>query len=87
MGRIIFELSGFFLLPFLCYAGFLMWVHKHPKAAKQIFKSKALVIQSLIGLALVAVVLLLIGFVEVPHQGGYAPAVFKDGKLIPGRVE
>ena len=87
MGRILFELSGFFALPFLCYAGFLIWQHKHPRAAKAIFKSKALIIQSLIGLVLVASVLLLIGFLEESHKGGYAPAVFRDGKLIPGRVE
>lgn len=87
MWRIIFELAGFFLLPFLAYAGFLIWQERHPRAARQIFKQKALIIQSLIGLAVVAAVLLLIGFVEEPHRGGYTPAIFKDGRLTPGKLE
>lgn len=87
MGRIVFELSGFFFLPFIAYALFLIWSEKHPRAAKKILHAKALQIQTVIGLALVVTVLLVLGLSD-PHQtGGYAPAVFKDGKVVPGQVQ
>lgn len=86
MGRIIFELSGFFFLPFLCYAAFLIWQQKHPRAAKQILSARALQIQTLIGLALVVAALLIFGLADEHRTGGYSPAVFKDGKLIEGKV-
>lgn len=87
MGRILFEIGGFFFVPFVAYAAFLMWQGRHPQAAKQIFKRKALLIQSLIGLVLMALVVLFIGFTDEVHQGAYRPAVFKDGKLVPGTIE
>ena len=87
MGRIVFELSGFFFLPFLCYAVFLIWEERHPRAAKRILKGKALQVQALIGLIFVAGVLLFAGLTDRKSTGGYVPAVVKDGKLIPGRVE
>jgi hypothetical protein len=87
MGRIIFELSGFFLLPFLSYAIFLVWQQRHPSAAKAILTKRALQIQTLIGLAFVAGALLFFGLTDPHKTGAYVPAVVKDGKLIPGRVE
>jgi len=87
MGRVIFELSGFFFLPFIAYAAFLMWQHRHPRAAKHILKAKALQVQTLLGLVFVVGALLFIGLSEDKHTGAYSPAVVKDGKLIPGRVE
>jgi Family of unknown function (DUF6111) len=87
MGRVIFELSGFFFLPFLAYAVFLIWREKHPRAAKAILTRKALQVQALIGLALVVTVLLVLGMNDPHRTGGYAPAVFKDGKLTPGSVQ
>lgn len=87
MGRIIFELSGFFFLPFLSYAVFLIWQQKHPNAARQILTRRALQIQALIGIVLVVAALLFLGLADEQRIGGYAPAVFKDGKLIPGRIE
>ncbi len=87
MGRIIFELSGFFFLPFLCYAAFLVWQQKHPRAAKAILTKRALQVQTLIGLIFVVLALLVVGFADTKRTGSYSPAVFKDGKLVPGRVE
>jgi Family of unknown function (DUF6111) len=87
MARLFLELAGFFLLPFLAYAGFLIWRGRNPGAAKALMNRKALQIQTIIGLALVVLVLLLAALTDTPHQGGYSPAVFKDGKLVPGRVE
>lgn len=87
MARIIFELAGFFVLPFMAYAAFLVWQHRHPSAARAIFRRKALMVQSLIGLGIVAAFLLAFGFSQEPHRGAYAPAVFKDGTLVPGRVD
>ncbi|KAF0231400.1 MAG: hypothetical protein FD175_701 [Beijerinckiaceae bacterium] len=87
MGRVIFELSGFFFLPFLAYAAFLVWQQKHPRAARQILTKRALQIQALIGLICVVMALLVLGLNDPHRTGGYAPAVFKDGKLVPGRVE
>ena len=86
MSRVIFELSGFFFLPFLTYALFLIWREKHPRAAKAILTRKALQIQALLGLALVVSVLLVLGFNDPHRTGGYSPAVFRDGKLVPGQV-
>lgn len=87
MGRIIFELSGFFLLPFISYAAFLIWQHRHPRAAKQILKARALQIQTLIGLIFVVFALVVLGLADEHRTGGYSPAIFRDGQLIPGRVE
>ena len=87
MARIVFELAGFFFLPFLAYAGFLIYSHKHPRAAKKIFGKRALLIQSLVGLVIVAGVLMFVGLSDPSHVGPYSPAVFKDGKLVPGRVD
>jgi hypothetical protein len=87
MARIIFELAGFFLLPFLSYAAFLIWQERHPRAARAILKARALQIQSLIGLVLVVLALIAFGLADEHRTGGYAPAVFRDGRLIPGRIE
>lgn len=87
MARVVFELAGFFFLPFLAYAAFLVVSQKNPAAVKQMFERKPLLIQSFIGLLAVALVLLILGFSDQPHIGGYSPAVFKDGKLIPGSVK
>lgn len=87
MGRIVFELSGFFFLPFLCYAAFLIWQERHPRAARRILTRKALQVQALIGLIFVAGALLIVGLTDRQSTGAYVPAVVKDGKLIPGRVE
>ncbi len=87
MGRILFEIGGFFFVPFVAYAAFLMWQGRHPQAAKQMFERKALLVQTLIGLILMAAVVLFIGFTDEAHKGAYSPAVFKDGKLVPGSIE
>lgn len=87
MSRIIFELSGFFFLPFIAYAAFLIWSEKHPRAAKRVLHAKALQIQALIGLAFVVAALLVAGLGDPHRTGAYAPAVFKDGKVVPGRVQ
>ena len=87
MGRVVFELAGFFFLPFLAYALFLVWHYRNPREVKRVFSQKAFVIQSLIGLALMLIALLAVGFLDQPHKGGYSPAVFKDGQLVPGRVQ
>lgn len=87
MGRVFFELSGFFFLPFLAYAGFLIWRDKHPRAAKAILTRKALQVQALAGLVLVVGALLVLGLNDPHRTGGYSPAVFRDGKLVPGQVK
>jgi heme/copper-type cytochrome/quinol oxidase subunit 1 len=87
MARVIFELAGFFFVPFLAYAAFVIWVGKHPREAKKIFEKKAFLIQTIIGLALMAGVLLFLGFTDAPNRGAYQPAVFKDGKLVPGSIQ
>ncbi|PPD13766.1 MAG: hypothetical protein CTY25_10910 [Methylobacterium sp.] len=87
MGRILFEIGGFFFVPFVAYAAFLVWQGRHPQAAKQIFERKALLVQTLIGLVLMALVVLFIGLTDEAHRGAYRPAVFKDGQLVPGKVE
>jgi hypothetical protein len=87
MARIVFELAGFFILPFLVYAGFLIWQQRNPRAAKKILTRKALQWQTLIGVALMAAVLVIYGLADERHTGPYSPAIFKDGQLTPGRVE
>jgi hypothetical protein len=87
MGRIVFELSGFFFLPFLCYAAFLVWQERHPRAAMAILTRRALQVQALAGLILVAAMLLIFGLSDQKKTGAYVPAVVRDGQLIPGRVE
>lgn len=87
MTRIVFELTGFFLLPFLCYAGFLILQQRNPRAARKILTRRALQWQTLAGVALMALVLVVYGLTDESHTGPYSPAVFKDGQLVPGRVE
>ncbi|MCZ8261701.1 MAG: DUF6111 family protein [Beijerinckiaceae bacterium] len=87
MTRIVFELTGFFLLPFLCYAGFLILQQRNPRAARKILTRRALQWQTLAGVALMALVLVVYGLTDESHTGAYSPAVFKDGQLVPGRVE
>lgn len=87
MARIVLELTGLFLLPFLAYAGFLVLSARDPAAAKRILTKRALQIQALVGLVVVAAFLLVAGLSEERHRGAYSPAIFKDGKLVPGRVE
>lgn len=87
MARIVFELAGFFLLPFVSYAIFLIWHYRNPREVKRVFSQKAFAVQSLIGLALMLVVMLAIGVLDERHRGGYSPAIFKDGKLVPGSVQ
>jgi hypothetical protein len=87
MGRILFEVGGFFFVPFLAYAIFLIWSDRNPQAAKRIFERKPLLIQTLIGMVLMVAVVLFIGFTDETHRGPYRPAVFKDGKLVPGGIE
>ncbi|MGL5447583.1 MAG: DUF6111 family protein [Rhabdaerophilum sp.] len=87
MARVIFELAGFFFLPFLAYAAFVIWMGKHPREAKKIFEKKAFLIQTIIGLALMAGVLLFLGISDQAQVGAYRPAVFKDGKLVPGSIQ
>ena len=87
MGRVIFELFGFFFLPFIAYAAFLIWQHEHPRAAKKVLHKKALQIQVLIGLVFVVAALLVLGLADDKRIGSYAPAVFKNGQLVPGKVE
>ncbi|CAN1539204.1 hypothetical protein MCEMSEM23_01692 [Rhabdaerophilaceae bacterium] len=87
MARIILEFIGFFFLPFVAYAAFLIWQAKNPQAAKLIFERKPLLIQTLIGLALMALVILVMGLTDERRTGGYQPAVFRDGQLVPGSIK
>lgn len=87
MGRIIFELAGFFILPFIAYAGFVIWQERHPRAARKVLHARALRIQALVGMIFVVASLLVFGLADEKRRGGYSPAVFKDGQLVPGRVE
>lgn len=87
MARIIVELVAVFLIPFLAYAGFLIFQARNPSAARAILQSRALVIQSLIGLIFVVLALLVFGLTDPRNTGAYRPAEFRDGQLVPGRVE
>jgi hypothetical protein len=87
MARILVELVAVFLIPFLAYAGFLIFRAKNPRAARAIMSSRALVIQSLIGLAFMVLSLLAFGLSDERNTGAYRPAEFRDGQLVPGRVE
>jgi Family of unknown function (DUF6111) len=87
MGRVIFELSGFFFLPFIAYAAFLIWQHGHPRAAHRVLHKKALQIQVLIGLIFVVAALFVLGLADEKRIGGYAPAEFRNGQLVPGKIE
>lgn len=87
MARIIFELSGFFFVPFLAYAAFLIVSRRNPAGVRAVFERKALVIQAFIGLLIMAAVLLAFGLSDEAHRGAYSPAVFKDGKLVPGHID
>jgi uncharacterized membrane protein YjgN (DUF898 family) len=87
MARIIVELVAVFLIPFLAYAGFLIFQARNPSAARAILQSRALVIQSLIGLVLMVLALLAYGLADEQHRGAYRPAEFKNGQLVPGKVD
>jgi len=87
MARLLITLVGVFLLPFLAYVAFLVLYRRDPQAMRAALRKRAILIQALVGLALMALTLIAFAVLDERKQGGYRPAEFRDGTFIPGRVE
>lgn len=76
-----------FLLPFMISAAYHVLVRKHP------FSGALLKIMSVMKLAIAGLILVIIGLLLLAQFGGsdrdgvYTPAVYKDGRIIPGRID
>ncbi len=76
-----------FLLPFAVSAAYQVLVRKHP------FSSALLKVMSVMKLAVIGLVLAIVGLILLAQFGGadrdgvYTPAIYKDGKIIPGHID
>lgn len=87
MLRVVLVNFLLFLLPFAIYAVFLLLTR--PKGAKSdLWREMPLLGLFCAGTALVvAVMVFFVSFSGAPREGTYKPAEFRDGKLVPGRVD
>ncbi len=85
MLRSSLEVLALFALPFIAYFLFIM-VRGRPVEALAADHSAQMPRLILAGILCAVLGVLLLGFFEDRKLGAYAPAEFKDGKLIPGQL-
>jgi hypothetical protein len=87
MIRVLIENLMLFLLPAALYLSFAMLRREAGTPTAAVLNGAPLLMLSLLGASLVMAVLALNGHVGDGKPGqAYEPAVFKDGKVIPGRM-
>lgn len=89
--RIVVENVILFLMPAAFYIGYRLLVQRSGQTPRQVMDEAPLVILFLAGIALIAATLVIFGVRGAEDEGragqAYEPSVYKDGKLIPGRVK
>ena len=89
--RIVIENVILFLIPAITYIAFVMLVRRTGQTPRQIMDEAPLLLLFLAGVAMIAAVLLIFGVRGAEDEGragqAYEPSVYKDGKLIPGKVK
>ncbi len=87
MIRVLIENLLLFLLPTALYVSFALLVRPSDRSAVQVINRAPILTLAILGASLVAIVLSVFGNVGDGKPGqAYEPAVFKDGKVIPGHM-
>lgn len=88
MIRVFIESLMLFLAPTVLYVSFALLTRRDNTSSVAIISRAPILTLALLGASLVALVLSLFGNVGDGKPGqAYEPAVFKDGKVIPGRMK
>ena len=88
MIRVFIESLMLFLAPTVLYVSFALLTRRDNTSSVAIITRAPILTLALLGASLVALVLSLFGNVGEGKPGqAYEPAVFKDGKVIPGRMK
>ena len=88
MIRVFIESLMLFLAPTVLYVSFALLTRRDNTSSVAIISRAPILTLALLGASLVALVLSLFGNVGEGKPGqAYEPAVFKDGKVIPGRMK
>ncbi len=89
--RVVIENIILFLLPAILYLGYMVLIRRTGQSPRQIMDDAPLLMLFIGGIALIGATLLLFGVRGAEDEGragqAYEPSVYKDGKLIPGRVK
>lgn len=87
MIRIVIEHLLLFLLPTALYLSFAILTRKPERSVIAVINRVPVVTLSILGASLVAIVFSVFGSVGKGRPGDtYEPAVFQDGKVVPGRM-
>ena len=88
MTRFVIESMMLFLLPSALYVSFALLRRQHTTTVVSIINRAPIGVLSLLGATIVLAVTAFFGNVGDGKPGQtYEPAVFKDGKVIPGRMK
>ncbi|MEQ1698356.1 MAG: DUF6111 family protein [Hyphomicrobiaceae bacterium] len=87
MIRVFVENLLLFLLPTALYVSFALLVRRPESSAIAVINRAPILPLAVLGASLVAIVLSVFGNVGDGKPGQtYEPAVFQDGKVVPGRM-
>ena len=86
MLRSLPEVVALFALPFLVYFA-IVFIRGRPIDAMRPNHAQHMPKLILAGILCAAIGILLLGYFEDRTLGTYIPAEYKDGKLIPGRLQ
>jgi hypothetical protein len=85
MIRIVIENILLLLAPAAIYFAYNWLIRRGNKTGREILSDAPLVWLAAMGVALLAIVMVLFGFNESGKPGvGYAPPEYRDGKIVPG---
>ena len=88
MTRVVIESLLIFLLPTALYVSFALLRRQDDTSVVAILNRAPVLALSLLGATMVFAVMALFGNVGDGKPGqAYEPAVYKDGKVIPGRMK
>ncbi|MCG8445759.1 MAG: DUF6111 family protein [Hyphomicrobiales bacterium] len=88
MIRVLLFHAFLFLLPFIGYAAFLYFAKKADVSRSEAWEGAPVTVLATSGLMIAAVsFVLLAAFTGSPPDGAYTPSQFRDGVLVPGRIE
>jgi uncharacterized sodium:solute symporter family permease YidK len=87
MMRVLIESMMLFLLPAALYLSFAFLTRRDDTSTAAVLNRAPMVTLAFLGALLMGAVLAIFGNVGYGKPGdAYEPAVFKDGKVIPGRM-
>jgi hypothetical protein len=91
MIRLVIENVILFLMPAAVYVGYVMFAKRTGQTVREILDEGPLVWLFLAGIAFIAIIVLVFGAKGLDGEGKagqvYVPPVYKDGQIIPGRVQ